>query len=67
MVPLCFQRREMNDSVDDMRHIYLRTVAKQTVYAEFDLAILTDVNTRIECRHATIGPSTAVVRCTLGS
>ena len=31
---------EMNDSVDFKRHIYLRTIAKQNVYAEFDLETL---------------------------
>ena len=30
----------MNDGVDVKRHIYLRTIAKQKVYAEFDLATL---------------------------
>ena len=35
------RRREMDDSsVDVKRHIYLRTIAKQKVYAEFDLATL---------------------------
>ena len=36
----CVFYGEMNDSVDVKRHIYLRTNAKQKVYAEFDLAIL---------------------------
>ena len=39
MVPLCCQRREMNDDVD-----VKRTVAKQKVDAEFDLATLKDVS-----------------------
>ena len=30
----------MNDSVDVKSHIYLRTIAKQKVCAEFDLATL---------------------------
>ena len=30
----------MGDSVEISRHVYLRTIAKQNVYAEFDLATL---------------------------
>ena len=35
----------MNDSVDVKRHIYLRTIAKLKVHAEFDLATLSPKST----------------------
>ena len=34
----------MNENVDVKRHMYLRIVAKQNVYAVFDLATLADVS-----------------------
>ena len=34
----------MNDNVDVKRHMYLRIVAKQNGYAQFDLATLADVS-----------------------
>ena len=34
----------MGDSVDVKRHVYLRTIAKQKVYSDFNLATFTDVS-----------------------
>ena len=38
----------MGDSVEVKRHIYLGTIAKQKVYAEFDLATLSP---KLEATH----------------
>ena len=61
----------MNDSVDGKRHIYLRTIAKLKVHAEFDLATPSPIrsrqqhiNTRFGCRHTA---KYVVGWCRLGS
>ena len=52
MVHLCFVRREMNDSMDVKRHIYLRTIAKQklnSTWRLFHRRQQQHANTRFEC------------------
>ena len=68
-VSRCCLRRDMNDSVDVKRHVYLRAIAKLKVHAEFFFWRLCHrsrqqhINTRFGCRHTT---KKALGRCRIG-
>ena len=59
----------MNDNVDVKRYIYLRIIAKQNIYAQFDLRLCHRRQQQLTRQHSfpLVQPSTAVVRCSLGS